>query len=42
MMLFAAYLAGALTVLVIWNGVYIVKRLITGYRETRKPVRRVA
>ncbi len=42
MTLFAAYLAGALTVLVIWNTIYIVKRLITGYRETKKPVRRVA
>jgi len=37
--LFAAYLAGALTVLVIWNTVYIAQRLIAGYRETRKPVR---
>ena len=42
MTLFAAYLAGALTVLVIWNTIYIVKRLITGYRETKKPLRRVA
>lgn len=42
MTLFAAYLAGALTVLVIWNAVYIVRRFITGYKETRKPVRRVA
>ncbi len=37
MTLFAAYLAGALTVLVIWNTVYIVARLVAGYRETRKP-----
>lgn len=42
MTLFAAYLAGALTVLIVWNMVYIVKRFIVGYRETRKPVRRVA
>ena len=42
MTLFAAYLAGALTVLIVWNIIYIVKRLITGYRESRKPVRRVA
>lgn len=42
MTLFAAYLAGALTVLIIWNTIYIVARLIAGYRETRKPVRRVA
>ena len=42
MTLFAAYLAGALTVLVIWNTVYIVKRLVTGYKETKQSVRRVA
>ncbi len=40
MILFAAYLAGALTVLIIWNTIYIVKRLITGYQETKKPVRK--
>ena len=42
MTLFAAYLAGALTVLIIWNTVYIVRRLIAGYRDTKQPVRRVA
>ena len=42
MTLFAAYLAGALTVLIVWNIVYIVTRLVAGYRETRKPLRRVA
>ena len=41
MTFFAAYLAGALTVLIVWNTVYVVQRLIAGYRETRKP-RRVA
>jgi hypothetical protein len=35
----AAYLAGVLTVLIIWNAVYIVRRLWEGWRETRKPVR---
>lgn len=42
MTLFAAYLAGALTVLIVWNVFYIVKRFVVGYRETKKPVRRVA
>lgn len=40
MTLFAAYLAGALTVLIVWNTVYVVSRLVAGYRETRKPVRK--
>ena len=37
MTLFAAYLAGALTILIVWNTVYIVPRFVAGYRETRKP-----
>lgn len=40
MTIFAAYLAGVLTVLIIWNTVYITRRLIVGYRETRTPARR--
>ena len=40
--LFAAYLAGAFTVLIILNGWYVAARLYRGYRETKQPVRRVA
>jgi hypothetical protein len=39
MTIFAAYLAGMLTVAIIWNAVYIARRLWTGWRDT-KSVRR--
>jgi hypothetical protein len=42
MTIFAAYLAGVLTVAIIWNLVYVARRLWAGWRETKQPVRRVA
>jgi hypothetical protein len=42
MTIFAAYLAGVLTVLIIWNLIYIARRLYDGWRETKQPGRRVA
>ncbi len=39
MTIFTAYLAGVLTVLTVWNAIYVARRLISGWRETRKPVR---